>query len=142
MIENCSEQVGVVVDVKPKEVVVKIEQKSTCANCHSRGACTSFDKKDKEIEVATDKAADYKIGDKVKVSISTKLGMKAVFIAFVLPFVFLMIAIVLSLKVFDLSEALSCLIAISVMGIYYFILFKRKKSLRKQFVFKIHHCSE
>ena len=95
-----------------------------------------------EIEVATDKAADYKIGDKVKVSISTKLGMKAVFIAFVLPFVFLMIAIVLSLKVFDLSEALSCLIAISVMGIYYFILFKRKKSLRKQFVFKIHHCNE
>ena len=142
MVENCSEQVGVVVDVKPKEVVVKIEQKSTCANCHSRGACTSFDKKDKEIEVATDKAADYKIGDKVKVSISTKLGMKAVFIAFVLPFVFLMIAIVLSLKVFDLSEALSCLIAISVMGIYYFILFKRKKSLRKQFVFKIHHCNE
>lgn len=142
MVENCSEQVGVVVDVKPKEVVVKIEQKSTCANCHSRGACTSFDKKDKEIEVATDKAADYKIGDKVNVSISTKLGMKAVFIAFVLPFVFLMIAIVLSLKVFDLSEALSCLIAISVMGIYYFILFKRKKSLRKQFVFKIHHCNE
>lgn len=142
MVENCSEQVGIVVDVKPKEVVVKIEQKSTCANCHSRGACTSFDKKDKEIEVATDKAADYKIGDKVKVSISTKLGMKAVFIAFVLPFVFLMIAIVLSLKVFDLSEALSCLIAISVMGIYYFILFKRKKSLRKQFVFKIHHCNE
>lgn len=142
MVENCSEQVGIVVDVKPKEVVVKIEQKSTCANCHSRGACTSFDKKDKEIEVATDNAADYKIGDKVKVSISTKLGMKAVFIAFVLPFVFLMIAIVLSLKVFDLSEALSCLIAISVMGIYYFILFKRKKSLHKQFVFKIHHCNE
>ena len=48
MVENCSEQVGIVVDVKPKEVVVKIEQKSTCANCHSRGACTSFDKKDKE----------------------------------------------------------------------------------------------
>lgn len=142
MVENCSGQVGIVVDVKPKEVVVKIEQKSTCANCHSRGACTSFDKKDKEIEVATDKVADYKIGDKVKVSISTKLGMKAVFIAFVLPFVFLMIAIVLSLKVFDLSEALSCLIAISVMEIYYFILFKRKKCLRKQFVFKIHHCSE
>ena len=80
--------------------------------------------------------------DKVKVSISTKLGMKAVFIAFVLPFVFLMIAIVLSLKVFDLSEALSCLIAISVMGIYYFILFKRKNSLQKQFVFKIHLCNE
>lgn len=142
MVENCSEQVGIVVDVKPQEVVVKIEQKSTCANCHSRGACTSFDKKDKEIEVVTDKAADYKIGDKVKVSISTKLGMKAVFIAFVLPFVFLMIAIVLSLKVFDLSEALSCLIAISVMVIYYFILFKRKNSLHKQFVFKINHCSE
>ncbi|MBQ2386616.1 MAG: SoxR reducing system RseC family protein [Bacteroidales bacterium] len=142
MVENCSEQVGVVVDVKPKEVVVKIEQKSTCANCHSRGACTSFDKKDKEIEVATDKAADYKIGDKVKVSISTKLGMKAVFIAFVLPFVFLMIAIVVCLKCLNLSEALSCLIAIVITAVYYCVLFKRKNSLQKQFVFKIHHCSE
>lgn len=142
MVENCSEQVGVVVDVKPKEVVVKIEQKSTCANCHSRGACTSFDKKDKEIEVATDKAADYKIGDKVKVSISTKLGMKAVFIAFVLPFVFLMIAIVVCLKCLNLSEALSCLIAIVITAVYYYVLFKRKNNLQKQFVFKIHHCSE
>lgn len=142
MVENCSEQVGVVVDVKPKEVVVKIEQKSTCANCHSRGACTSFDKKDKEIEVATDKAADYKIGDKVKVSISTKLGMKAVFIAFVLPFVFLMIAIVVCLKCLNLSEALSCLIAIVITAVYYYVLFKRKNRLQKQFVFKIHHCSE
>ncbi|MBQ2303560.1 MAG: SoxR reducing system RseC family protein [Bacteroidales bacterium] len=142
MVENCSEQVGIVVDVKPKEVVVKIEQKSTCANCHSRGACTSFDKKDKEIEVVTDKAADYKIGDKVKVSISTKLGMKAVFIAFVLPFVFLMIAIVVCLKCLNLSEALSCLIAIVITAVYYYVLFKRKNSLQKQFVFKIHHCSE
>lgn len=142
MVENCSEQVGVVVDVKPKEVVVKIEQKSTCANCHSRGACTSFDKKDKEIEVATDKAADYKIGDKVKVSISTKLGMKAVFIAFVLPFVFLMIAIVVCLKCLNLSEALSCLIAIVITAVYYYVLFKRKNNLQKQFVFKINHCSE
>ena len=128
MVENCSEQVGIVVDVKPKEVVVKIEQKSTCANCHSRGACTSFDKKDKEIEVVTDKAADYKIGDKVKVSISTKLGMKAVFIAFVLPFVFLMIAIVVCLKCLNLSEALSCLIAIVITAVYYYVLFKRKNS--------------
>lgn len=142
MVENCSEQVGIVVDVKPKEVVVKIEQKSTCANCHSRGACTSFDKKDKEIEVATDKAADYKIGDKVKVSISTKLGMKAVFIAFVLPFVFLMIAIVVCLKCLNLSEALSCLIAIVITAVYYYVLFKQKNNLQKQFVFKIHHCSE
>lgn len=142
MVENCSEQVGIVVDVKPQEVVVKIEQKSTCANCHSRGACTSFDKKDKEIEVATDKAADYKIGDKVKVSISTKLGMKAVFIAFVLPFVFLMIAIVVCLKCLNLSEALSCLIAIVITAVYYYVLFKRKNSLHKQFVFKIHHCNE
>lgn len=142
MVENCSEQVGVVVNVKPKEVVVKIEQKSTCANCHSRGACTSFDKKDKEIEVATDKAADYKIGDKVKVSISTKLGIKAVFIAFVLPFLFLMIAIVVCLKCLNLSEALSCLIAICITVVYYYVLFKRKNSLQKQFVFKINHCKE
>lgn len=138
--ESCSEQVGTVLKVEADKVWVVIEQKSACASCHARGACSSFDKKDKEIEVRTEKSAEYKQGDKVKVSISTKLGLKAVVIAFIIPFVLLLIALILSLNVVNLSEALSCLISLLVTAVYYFILFKQKDKLYKQFVFKISHC--
>ena len=65
--ESCSEQVGTILKVEADKVWVVIEQKSACVSCHARGACSSFDKKDKEIEVRTEKAAEYKQGDKVKV---------------------------------------------------------------------------
>ncbi|MCI7465431.1 MAG: SoxR reducing system RseC family protein, partial [Bacteroidales bacterium] len=102
--EDCSTQYGIVTKVQTDRVFVLVEQKSACASCHARGACSSFDKKNKTIEVATKQASDYKKGDKVEVSISTRLGMKAVVIAFLVPFVLLVISLILCLKTFDFSE--------------------------------------
>ena len=53
MKEDCVEQKGIVIKKQEDKVIVKIEQKSTCSSCHARGACTSLDKKDKEIEIKT-----------------------------------------------------------------------------------------
>ena len=137
--EDCSTQHGIVTEIQTDRVFVLVEQKSACASCHARGACSSFDKKNKTIEVATKQASDYQKGDKVEVSISTRLGMKAVVIAFLVPFVLLVISLILCLKTFDFSEPLSCLVAIAITAIYYFILFKQKDKLSSGFKFGIRH---
>ncbi len=137
MREDCVEQKGIVIKKQEDKLVVKIEQKSTCSSCHARGACTSLDKKDKEIEIKSKDTANYNIGDEVVITISTKLGMKAVFIAFVLPLILLVIALFLSIKIFSLSQSLSALISLLVLAAYYFLLYKQNLFLSKQFNFTI-----
>ena len=137
MREDCVEQKGIVIKKQENKVVVKIEQKSTCSSCHARGACTSLDKKDKEIEIKSKDTANYNIGDEVIITISTKLGMKAVFIAFVLPLILIVLALFLSIKIFTLSQSLSALISLVVLSAYYFFLYKQNLFLSKQFNFTI-----
>lgn len=137
MREDCVEQKGIVIKKQEDKLVVKIEQKSTCSSCHARGACTSLDKKDKEIEIKTKDTQNYNIGDEVIITISTKLGLKAVFIAFVLPLILLVIALFLSIKIFSLSQSLSALISLLVLDAYYFLLYKQNLFLSKQFNFTI-----
>lgn len=137
MREDCVEQKGIVIKKQEDKVVVKIEQKSTCSSCHARGACTSLDKKDKEIEVKTKDAENYNVGDEVIITISTKLGLKAVLIAFVLPLILLVIALFLSIKVFSLTQSLSALISLIVVAVYYFLLYKQNHLLSKEFTFSI-----
>lgn len=137
MREDCVEQKGIVIKKQENKVVVKIEQKSTCSSCHARGACTSLDKKDKEIEITTKDVENYSIGDEVIITISTKLGMKAVLIAFVLPLILIVLALFLSIKIFSLSQSISALISLLVLSAYYFLLYKQNLFLSKQFNFTI-----
>ena len=137
MREDCVEQKGIVIKKQEDKLVVKIEQKSTCSSCHARGACTSLDKKDKEIEIKSKDTANYNIGDEVIITISTKLGMKAVLIAFVLPLILIVLALFLSIKLFTLSQSLSALISLVVLSAYYFLLYKQNLFLSKQFNFTI-----
>ncbi|MEE1322676.1 MAG: SoxR reducing system RseC family protein [Bacteroidales bacterium] len=137
MKEDCVEQKGIVIKKQEDKVIVKIEQKSTCSSCHARGACTSLDKKDKEIEIKTKDTANYNIGDEVIITISTKLGLKAVFIAFVLPLILLVIALFLSIKLFSLTQSLSALVSLLVVAAYYFFLYKQNLFLSKEFNFLI-----
>lgn len=137
MKEDCVEQKGIVIKKQEDKVIVKIEQKSTCSSCHARGACTSLDKKDKEIEIKSKDTANYNIGDEVIITISTKLGMKAVLIAFVLPLILLVIALFLSIKLFSLTQSLSALVSLLVVAAYYFFLYKQNLFLSKEFNFLI-----
>ena len=137
MREDCVEQKGIVIKKQEDKLVVKIEQKSTCSSCHARGACTSLDKKDKEIKITTKDVENYSIGDEVIITISTKLGMKAVLIAFVLPLILIVLALFLSIKIFSLSQSLSALISLVVLSAYYFFLYKQNLFLSKQFNFTI-----
>jgi sigma-E factor negative regulatory protein RseC len=137
MKEDCVEQKGIVIKKQEDKVIVKIEQKSTCSSCHARGACTSLDKKDKEIEIKTKDTQNYNIGDEVVITISTKLGMKAVFIAFVLPLILLVIALFLSIKLFSLTQSLSALVSLLVVAAYYVLLYKQNLFLSKEFNFLI-----
>ena len=84
----------------------------------------------------TDPYATYNVGDKVQVATKMSMGMKAVWISYVIPLMVLMI-LILSLSTIFEKEYLRGLVAIAGVCVYYFIVWLFRGKLNNEFVFYI-----
>ena len=76
---------GLVTDVKQGKVIVKMQVLSACSSCAGHEKCAFVDKTDKVVEVETADWKQYSIGDGVTVSVNEGLGLYAVLLAYILP---------------------------------------------------------
>ena len=86
--------------------------------------------------VPTDGFAERKVGDEVQVLTKMTMGLKAVWISYVIPLVILMILILSLSKAFD-NELLCGLLAVAGVGLYYFGIWLFRDRLSNEFVFYI-----
>lgn len=126
---------GIVERIDNHLVSVRITQYSACAGCHAKSACTAADKKDK-IVVIEDYSGEYQKGDSVWIVGQNSLGMQAVFIAFGIPVILLLIALLVGTTC-GISETANGLATLCVLAVYYLILYKFRDKLKKHFVFKL-----
>ncbi len=82
---------GVVVTASVGRVQVKITTQSACAACHARSMCPAADTRDKFIDAVTTEGLTP--GDTVRVIMQERAGWRAVGVAFLGPFVLLMIVL-------------------------------------------------
>ncbi len=80
---------GIVDSVSKGVVVVRVTQLPACSSCQLSGRCHSAEGRDKLIEVLSDVADSYRVGDMVLVSADAQVGRLAVLVGFVLPMVLL-----------------------------------------------------
>ena len=88
--QNTIEHQGVIISIDDKVAHVKIEQTSACASCHVKSVCGASEKSEKIID-ANLMDASLKIGDQVTVIGQKSLGIQAILLAYVLPFVLIVI---------------------------------------------------
>ena len=117
------------------KIFVKIIQRSACAGCHAQSMCSASDQKEKIIEV-TDSSGLYQPDEEVIICGRTSLGMQAVVLAFIVPIVFMVSAIVIG-NTLKWEETLSALIAIITLTIYYCLLYLMRDKLKRKFIFTI-----
>jgi len=129
------EHKGTISEIKNNSIFVELNVQSACSSCHAKGMC-GFDRATKTIEIITTDIS-YEIGEIVKVKLNESLGMKALFLGYILPFLILATTLILFLAVTKLSEGLSAILAISLLIPYYLILFLNKDKIKKEFDFKI-----
>ena len=127
---------GTILEITPEFTSVEIVAQSACAACHARGLCGVADEKQKIIMVPTDPYATYKAGDKVLVLLKKSMGMKAVWISYVIPLFILMI-LILSLSSVTVHEVYAGLGAIAGVVLYYLLIYIFRDRLSKDFVFYI-----
>ena len=127
---------GKVIEVNPDFTTVEIMVPSACSECHAKGLCGMAEQQEKIIMVPTDPYSPKSVGDEVQVKTKMTMGLKAVWISYVVPLAVLMI-LILSLSAIVPNEFLRGGIAVAGVGLYYFIIWLLKDKLADQFEFYI-----
>lgn len=128
---------GVVVAIDER-VRVKIIQSDACSACRAKSMCMSAESRESILDcTATDSLRKtLSPGDKVTISISQRMGWKAVLLAYILPFVIL-IGVLACLDVSFANEAVAGLSALVAVGGYYLILRCLRDKISREFECKI-----
>ncbi len=129
------DHVGTISDIKDEKITVSILNISACAGCHAKSACSMSDMKEKEIDII-DYSSSFKLGEEVKIVYQESLGWLALFLAYVLPFILVLITLFIATAF--TNELISGLIALGILLPYYSLLYLFKDRLKKTFSFTIH----
>jgi sigma-E factor negative regulatory protein RseC len=133
MIKHQAEVVCVEGDI----VRVRMTVNSACGGCSARSACGVSESSDKIVEVRTAQAAEFSVGESVEVALASRsMGMQSVLWAYVMPFVVMCIALVLS-RVAGINDGLAVLVTLASVAIYYLALFAMRNKLEKTINFII-----
>ncbi|MBR5834749.1 MAG: SoxR reducing system RseC family protein [Bacteroidales bacterium] len=127
---------GKVLEMTPDFTTVQIMVSSACSSCHAKGLCGMSEEEEKVIMVPTDPYAEYNVGDEVQVYTKMTMGLKAVWISYVIPLAVLMI-LILSLSSVIANELMLGLAALAGVALYYFGIWLFRDRLSDEFVFYI-----
>ena len=127
---------GKILEITPEYTTVQIVVSSACSACHAKTLCGMSEDEEKVIMVPTDPYAQHNVGDEVQVLTKMSMGLKAVWISYVIPLAVLMI-LILSLSAVIANELVLGLVAIAGVAVYYFFIWLFRDKLSNKFVFYI-----
>ena len=126
---------GIVTDADAQTVRVRIVQAGACASCKAKAMCTSAESQEKTIECQADGEV-YHVGEQVEVMVEERLGWKAVWLAYILPFFILLLSLFV-LNRFVKDEAVTGLVALCAAALYFALLAMAGKRLQQTFSFHV-----
>ena len=121
---------GIVSKISQNAITISLKGNVNCEGCKAQSACGVSDSNDKEIEIANP-AQSFQLNESVDVMLKRELGLKAVFWAYVFPFILMFLVLIIT-SLF-LKEWLSGLISLAVLIPYYLMLFVLKDTFQKAF---------
>ncbi|MBT8261336.1 MAG: SoxR reducing system RseC family protein [Bacteroidia bacterium] len=121
---------GTVSRISGNSVFVSLDPNIHCDSCRAKSACGISDSKSKEIEI-TDPSASFTINEHVEVVINRALGLKAVFWAYLFPFILLTCVLVIASSF--LPEWQAGLLALGILVPYYALLHYTKSFFKRKF---------
>ncbi len=127
---------GKIVKITPQLTTVAFVQHGACSECHAAGLCSMGDVAEKVVELPTDPYNKHAVGDEVEVLLKASMGFKAVYLAYLIPLVILLAAI-LGLMALGVGEVVAGLSGIAAVAVYYLLLWLFRGKLQTEYVFTI-----
>lgn len=115
MIEHEVELVRI--DKEASSVVYSLKTTEACGACAAKNMCSMGMAKEKIYTKKVEDIEKYAIGDKAVLQIEERVAIKAVFFAYIIPIILLMLGLFWGLYLFD-SEALIAVFAIGLPAVY------------------------
>lgn len=127
---------GKIIEITPEFTSVEIISSSACSQCHAKGLCGFSEEESKVVMVPTSPYTERKVGDMVTLALKQTMGLKAVWISYVIPLIILMILVLSLSSVID-NEVWTGLAAIGGVALYYLVIWLLRDKLKNEFVFYI-----
>jgi len=130
---------GIIKSIEEGKIIAGIISQSACATCHAKGACAASDIEEKEIEVNSWEG-HFTPGEKVVIVANESQGFKALFYAYIIPLILLLISLFALTSILD-SEGIAALISLCLLIPYYLGLYFLRNKLKKTLNFTIRKLS-
>ena len=124
---------GIVLSTDGKMAHIQIVQSSACSACKAKAMCSSSESQAKEMDALM--LEPMVAGDRVEVEVREHLAWRAVLLAYILPFVVMMVVIAVLELTTGLDEAVVGTLSLCAIALYYIGLSVFKHRLQKQFTF-------
>ncbi len=125
---------GVITNITPQSVVVRISDTTNCSSCQLKSSCGNVAENDLMVSIRNI-YRDLQIDENVWVLMKKHLGFKAVFYAYIIPFILLVS--VLYITHFWFQEWASGLLALGIVVVYYTVLYYSRSYMDGRFQMKI-----
>ena len=125
---------GTILKINRDTIIVSLEQNIHCESCRAKGTCGISDSNTKEVEVLNLNDS-FNLNEKVNVVLKKTLGLKAMFWAYLFPFILMFLTLIIASGF--LKEWLAGLLSLCVLIPYYLLLYFLKNSLKKAFKISI-----
>lgn len=128
---------GIVSKILDDKIIISLTENVNCEGCKAKSACGVSESNNKEIEISKT-VQSFNLNEEVDVVLRRELGLKAVFWAYLFPFLLMIFALLVSSAF--VKEWVSGLISLFILIPYYIILYLFQENFRKVFklsIFKI-----
>ena len=133
--EKRVEHEGVVASVLGSTMIVRIVASSACSACAAKSYCVPSENKDKDILVEGF-SDDFVSGERVKVIMQQSLGIRALCIGYLIPFVVVLTTLLVVFQTTG-NELASGLSALLILIPYYLIIKLLNQRITKSFGFTV-----
>ena len=121
---------GIISEISENGIIVSLKGNVNCEGCKAQSACGVSDSNDKEIEISNP-TQSFQLNEPVDVVLKRSLGLKAVFWAYVFPFILMFLVLIIT-SLF-LKEWVAGLFSLAILIPYYFMLFVLKDRFQRAF---------
>lgn len=128
---------GAISKITKAAITVSLEGNINCEGCKAKAACGVSESNSKEIEIEhpqviqTNDHQNFRLNEQVEVVMTEELGLKAVFWAYVFPFILLISALLIASLFF--TEWQAGLMALSILAPYYLFIHYLNPFFKKKF---------
>lgn len=126
---------GEIIAIENGMAKVMIMQTSACSSCHAKNVCGVSDKKEKVIEAEIN-TNDFKVGEVVNVVGQKSLGITAVLLAYVMPFVLILVTMLIA-SVITAEEWIIGTVSLGILVPYFVVLRLMKSKIQAKFKFYV-----